>query len=432
MYTRPFSVHSYTQRKEIENQREEEKKNIGTYTTQETRKEVAKEVKRTHFNLGSDKGQFPQSLSKETYQNFGVDDKGINNQQKKMSMINKRSNFVFGNDPSRMSETTSNQAYNQKQHLGDNKSGSFSANTLRKGNFRLGFNCDDNYETTAQSNFTNKNDEFKAAKPTSVKGDKQSNLTTMYGYGKPTYQTMNNSNFTEKDVSDSFKDKILMKERGKNLKSSNFSFGHFNNNGALKTLPADANQHSNKFHTDLAKQSQIARLRGQELKKSNFKFSDKNPSDSFKSMAQMQFDEEHMKGDNVALMNNQNKEVSKNLQNDLRSSHFNFGNVKGDNQSSSHNAHPKFSINPNEKDESARLAKKMQSANFILGDSKQSGIPLRSTYKDSISNNQNYQPVNRGNEFPDSKKTTVNIGKGKCYDYTSEAKDKFISQGQYN
>jgi hypothetical protein len=434
MYTRPFTVHSYSKRKEKEREQEEAKKNVGTFTTKETRNEVAKEIKRTHFHFGSEGGQFPQSLSKDTYQNVQVGDKNIMNQQKKMAKINKKSNFIFGNDPSKMDETTSNQAYNQKQFSDRGNSNTFSVNTLRKGNFRLGFNNENMYETTAQSNFTNKNDEFHASRPSMNKSDKKSNLTSMYGYSKPSYQTTNNSNFTEKDVTASFKDKHLMKQRGTNLKQANFSFGHFNNAGSLNTIPTEAVKNSNKYHTDLEKQSQIAKQRGLELKKSNFKFSEKNKADdkksTFKSMAQLQFDEENFKGDNVAQMNNLNKEMSNNLKKDLRSSHFHFGNNESNSQSASHDAHGKFNIDPKGKEESTKLAKKMQSAHFSLGDKKQAGIPLRSTYKDSISAAQNFQNMPRENACPDSKKTTIDIGKGKSMGYTSEAKEKFAPHGQ--
>jgi len=89
MYNRPYTVHSYGKKKEIEKQAEEDRRNIGVFTTQETRKEVAQEIKRTHFQFGSGFEEFPQSLNKATYQNMQVDDKNLSNQQKKMAMINK-------------------------------------------------------------------------------------------------------------------------------------------------------------------------------------------------------------------------------------------------------------------------------------------------------------------------------------------------------
>jgi len=90
--------------------------------------------------------------------------------------------------------------------------------------------------------------------------------------------------------------------------------------------------------------------------KSNFELSQNNPGNTFQSMTQIQFDEENMKGDNAQL-NQKNREVSKNLQKDLRSSHFKFGNNNGVSGSASHNAHPKFEINTKELEESTRLAK---------------------------------------------------------------------------
>jgi hypothetical protein len=143
-------------------------------------------------------------------------------------------------------------------------------------------------------------------------------------------------------------------------------------------------------------------------------------------MAQIQFDEEHMKGDKVAQMTQKNNEMSKNLQKDLRSTHFNFGTTEGNNQSCSHNAHPKYAIDQRSLEEAGRLSKKMQHANFEIGNNKYKGLPLRSTYKDSISGNTNLNLVDRTTADNDSKKTTINIGKGKCYDYTSEAKSKYI------
>lgn len=429
MYNRPFTVQSKSKRQELEREQEEAKKNIGVFSTKEMRGEVAKEIKKTHFTFGSDKQQFPQSLNKETYQNVQVDDKNISNQQKKMSKINKRSNFIFGNDTGN-NETTSNQAYNSKQFSNLTNSGpnAYSANTLRKGNFRLGFNKDNMYETTAQSNFTDKNNESDRAIPNAHRADKKSHLTHVYGYSKPSYQTMNNTNFTEKDVSDSFKDKLLMKQRGQNLKQTNFSFGNFSNNSGTNSMPIDTSGRTNKYQADFAKQNQEAKQRGVELKKSNFKFSDKSKpnDDNFKSMAQVHFDEEHMRGDHVAQMNQNNREMSKNLQKDLRSSHFNFGNTEGDNQSCSHNAHPKYAIDQKGLEESGRLAKKMQQPNFEIGNNKYKGLPLRSTYKDSISGNASFNPLDRAKTDVDSKKTTIDIGKGKCYDYTSEAKSKYI------
>jgi hypothetical protein len=429
MYTRPYTVHSYSKRKEKEKEQEEAKKNVGIFTTNSTRQEVANEIKKTHFSLGNSDAEIPQSLSKASYQNVQVDDKTISDQQKKMSKINRRSNFVLGRDQNNLGETTSNQAYNSKQLSQYKNGGTFSANTLRKGNFRLGFNQDNIYETTAQSNFTNKNAESNTLNSYAHRVDKKSSVSHLYGYGKPNYQTTNNSNFTEKDVTNSFKDKLLLKERDKNLKKANFSFGHFSNKGMTSTLPVDMTEHAKQFHADLAKQNQIAKQRGLELKKSNFKFSEKAKHDeddgTFKSMAQLQFDEEKFKGDSTAQMNMKNKEVSENLQKDLRSAHFHFGNNKGENQSCSHNAHPKFNVDLKGMEESQKLAKKMQSAHFVLADGNTKGLPLKSTYKDTISGNANYQHVPRDTTYADSKKTTIDIGKGKCLDYTSEAKAKF-------
>lgn len=123
---------------------------------------MAQEIKKTHFQFGSGGDSIPQSLSKATYQNLNVENNDSSVQQKKMSMMNRKSNFIFGLDNMLGSETTSNQAYNSKQfqNLNGAKSGTFSVNTLRKGNFRLGFETN-TYETTAQSNFTNKNDDSK-------------------------------------------------------------------------------------------------------------------------------------------------------------------------------------------------------------------------------------------------------------------------------
>jgi len=61
MYSRPYTVHSYSKRKEFAREEEEAKKNVGVFTTNETRKEVAKEIKKTHFVFGSENDKFPQS-----------------------------------------------------------------------------------------------------------------------------------------------------------------------------------------------------------------------------------------------------------------------------------------------------------------------------------------------------------------------------------
>ena len=268
MYNRPFSVQSKTKRKEIEKAQEEAKKNIGVFSTKEMRSEVAKEIKKTHFIFGSEIDKFPKSLNNETYQNLQIEDKKTKNHQKNMSKINKRSNFIFGSDHGN-NETTNNQTYNSKQFTTfDNaRPSARSANSLRKGNFKLGFNKDNIYETTAQSNFYDKNNEFTRVMPNAHRPDKKSNLTSVYGNTKPTYQTTNSSNFTEKDVSNSFIDKQLMKQRGVNLKQSNFSFGNFSNNSGTNSLPPNyTSGRTNKFQVDYVKNNQEAKIRGMELK----------------------------------------------------------------------------------------------------------------------------------------------------------------------
>ena len=266
-----------------------------------------------------------------------------------MVKLSRKSNFILGSDQDNFSQTTSNQAYNSKQFLNQGQSGSFSANSLRRGNFRLGFEKLNTYETTAQSNFTNKNDESYQGKMPSFKDKNKTNMAqNMYGYTKPIYQTTNNSNFTTKDISESFKAQNLTKERGIALKQTNFSFGHFENKTTSNVIPPGLKEHAKQFHADLAKQNQMAKIRGQELKKSNFKFAESSKpddgTDTFKSMVQIQFDEETVTGDNMQQMKNMNKEFSENLQKDLRSSHFHFGNNNAPNESCSHNNHPKFNI----------------------------------------------------------------------------------------
>ena len=117
-----------------------------------------------------------------------------------MTKFSRKSNFILGSDHDTFSQTTSNQAYNSKQFMNQGSSGSFSANSLRRGNFRLGFEKTNTYETTAQSNFTNKNEEALANKNQSFRDKKTNMAQNMYGFSKPTYQTTNNSNFTAKDI----------------------------------------------------------------------------------------------------------------------------------------------------------------------------------------------------------------------------------------
>ncbi len=97
MYNRPYTMHSYS--KKNKEPIKEEVKSVGIYTTKETRNEVAKEIKRTHFQFGSEQNKFPQSLNQDTYQDLNVDDKTLGDEQKRMSKINKKSNFIFGTDP---------------------------------------------------------------------------------------------------------------------------------------------------------------------------------------------------------------------------------------------------------------------------------------------------------------------------------------------
>ena len=268
---------------------------------------------------------------------MGASDVNLSDQQKKMAKINKKSNFIFGKDPSLMKETTSNQTYNSKQFssIANSNNNTSSANSLRKGNFRLGFTRENTYETTSNANFTNKNQDFIRNPHSANRSEKGSCLTHVYGNSKISYQTTSNSNFTEKDVAESFKDKKTMKERGEKLKKANFSFGHFNNSSVQNSKSVNISGQANKFQLYMMKQNQEAKQRGIELKKSNFDLSKKNDNgkSTFQSMAQIQFDEENMKGDNMAQLNKGNNEVSKGLQKDLRSSHFKFGDSKGSTQS---------------------------------------------------------------------------------------------------
>lgn len=387
MYNRPYTVQTVAKRKEREREEQEAKKNVGVFTTNESRKQVAQEIKKTHFMFGNDNDSLPESLNKATYQTMDVKNADITNQQKKMSMQNKKSNFIFGTDHANRGETTSGQAYNSKlnQYMNGGP-GSFSANTLRKGNFRLGYEHANTYETTAQSNFTNKNDQAQQSKMSNFRADKSTGIAkSLFGHTKPEYQTMNKSNFTEKDVTNSFKDKQLMKERDRTLKQASFSFGHFNNKPYTHGTQADREKHVNKYQAEMSKQSEIAkqsRIKGTQVSSgSKFAYTGKpdDGHDAFKSMAQVNFDEKPpMQGDASNVKNQMMKE--------LRSSHFEFGNAPGQVESCSHKDHGKFAIDQKGMEESKHLAKKMQSANFILGGSSNAG-PAQSSYKASISNN---------------------------------------------
>ena len=430
MYNRPYTVSTVTKRKEKEREAEEAKKNVGVFTTNESRKIVAQEIKKTHFKFGSGDDILPESLNKATYQNVDVQNSDVSNQQKKMSMQNKKSNFILGTDHGGRGETTSNQAYNSKlnQYMNGGP-GSFSANTLRKGNFRLGFEKANTYETTAQCNFNNKNDQAQQSKMSNFRADKSSGIAkSLFGHTKPEYQTMNNSNFTQKDVSNSFKDKILMKERDRTLKQASFSFGHFNNQPYSQVSQAEKDKYVNKYQAEMSKQSEIAKqskIKGTQVS-SGSKFADKaKPDDGhdvFKSMAQVLFDEKPpIQGDASQIKNDMMK--------DLRSSHFQFGNAPGQIESCSHKDHGKFAIDQKGMEESKQLAKKMQSANFRLGDSKNAG-PAQSAYKASISNNASNFTGYKEIASSDCRKTNIDIGKQGNVNYTSEAKDKFITNAQ--
>lgn len=144
--------------------------------------------------------------------------------------------------------------------------GSHSSISLRKGNFRFGFEKKTIYQTTSQLNFTDKWDEAKKNKLKIVKEKKTDMTQSMYGHSKPSYQTMNEANFTAKDISASYSDNKLMKERGKALKQSNFSFGNFETKNTQQTIPTSVYEHAKQFHLERAKQSQLAKQRGIDLK----------------------------------------------------------------------------------------------------------------------------------------------------------------------
>lgn len=328
MYNRPYTVNSSTQRKAKEREQEEAKKNVGVFMTNESRKIVAQEIKKTHFKFGTNDDVLPESLNKATYQAADIDSADITKQQKKMSQQNKKSNFIFGSDHANLIETTSNQAYNNKQNY--NMSGganSFSANTLRKGNFRLGFEKANTYETTAQVNFGNKNEQVQQTQLSKFRSDKSTGIAkSLFGHTKPEYQTMNKSNFTEKDVTNSFKDKILMKERDRTLKQASFSFGNFNNKPYTQSNQAGYDKYASKYQAEMSKASSVNKqnkIKGSQVSSgSRFAESSKpdDGHDAFKSMAQVQFNGESIVGDSSS------NKVAKNLMNDLRSTHFQFGN----------------------------------------------------------------------------------------------------------
>lgn len=176
-----------------------------------------------------------------------------------------------------------------------------------------------------------------------------------------------------------------MKERDKNLKQANFSFGHFSNKPVAQTSQAAVDKHAKAFHAEMAKQSQLAKqskIKGVMTSSGNNLAPSSKPDDgqdTFKSMAQVLFDEKPNVGDHA-------KNVSSNLMKDLRSSHFQFGNNEEKGESCSHKDHPRFEIDQKEVNAHNKLVKKMQSAHFMLGSNK-SMPPMSSTYKDSISLN---------------------------------------------
>ena len=77
------------------------------------RKEVAKEIKKTHFELGHDRGG-ERSTAQD---NFGQHQVMFDmEQQKKLRNENRKSNFVFSNEPGHQyAETTNTRDYNEKR-----------------------------------------------------------------------------------------------------------------------------------------------------------------------------------------------------------------------------------------------------------------------------------------------------------------------------
>lgn len=142
--------------------------------------------------------------------------------------MNRRSNFIFSNDKTHLySETTHAKDFESKKISTNQKSETQEhVAKLRKTNFNLGFEKV-NYETTAQSNVFQGNEKPGLDKTAALtRKSKMTGHSIVYGFNRPGYQTTNNQNYIQMDVTGNSEQQRLTKERGQNLKKANFNFGH--------------------------------------------------------------------------------------------------------------------------------------------------------------------------------------------------------------
>ena len=394
--------------------KEEIEKTVGQFQPIQKRKEVAKEVKRSHFTLGNDYN-FPEPSSKDHFPAVEMTtDPSTNDSQRRLSENNKRSHFTIGNSKFVFRETTNqkNQKdFEEKKELVKQIGVSYSGH-LSSENYKFGFEKN-TFDTTAKEHYNEKDTGKPPVSSVGVK-TKNSGHNFIYGYAKPTYTTTVGSTYQVHDVRDSFKIASLIKEKGEKFKQTSFQLG----NDEMYTMPIEVP----KVTPQEKKVQQFAKDRALELKKSTFKIGDENSGNEFQSMNQIVF-----KGTQGHHLTPQGKKAeTESMRKDVRATHFMFGTDASENKSSSHHTFQKHEISGGDFSQRKKLGDQMQQAHFAIGNKQDRRMLTNSSYIDTISRvgadeaNYQMQPsiIKAG--------STISIGQSGNVNYVTEAKSKFV------
>ena len=211
----------------------------GHFMPKESRKEVAKEVKKTHFTLGSDKGKLIIVISlnivdygskKHEEQHDANWHIGTNNDYQKFGQMIKQSHLQIGENNKFSPLTTHMEDYNRKSvDLARVQAAIETKKDLRKAHFNLGHNSDSEvFVTTNMERFKRNTMGPNLTDRKNIADGKERirSVNIVYGNEKPLYQSTTKEAMVSHDISQTYQVQQETKEKAIILRQHNFQLGY--------------------------------------------------------------------------------------------------------------------------------------------------------------------------------------------------------------
>ena len=388
------------------------------------------DLRKSHFNLGNNRPNFETTFNSEYYDKSNMIPKDNINSKNIEKMLRAHS-YEFGDDkPNYLSEAASR--YTKPNiNLNDNNENRISNQLLQKSNYKFGTDHEP-WNTTQKSSYTPKYSENDKTSPDLVK------TNFILGDYKPDFKSISSQTYKSHPYQFVPVDKNLIND----LRSHHYNLGNYNN--PLTTQNQidfkDPTLFGNNFRPTLDNNL---------LRKSNWQMGDALPSEiyntTYKTVHTPKKSEPPKKNilrnsainlvgnnpmsyltdyrDNYVPKQADNKNDLKNLMNHIRSSHFDFGDMKNDFSTTSGNAYkfdPEVAKKANNRLNND-LIKDLQSTHYKLG--YDNDIGLTTQKKDYIPyelNENKLEKMLNGNNF--------NFGDSNKFDGISIYKSDYIEK----